>query len=194
MATSVSVIIPTWQRHHLLLPRSLESLMTQTVPADEIIVVSDGPDPILRALMTAIPVTYLEVDVHHEGTNFGSYARNFALRHVHTDLIAYLDDDNSLRPRHLECLVDALDRTPSAQFAYSQMFRHTFNDIVGSPIADFGCVDTSILMHRATLQTRWPEPDSEICDWELVKGWLGMGAEYVHIPEITVDYFFRGGE
>lgn len=169
--------------------------MHQTLPPDEVLVVSDGPDGVLRQLMVDVPFTYLEVPTHFSGgVNFGSYARNFALRQVRTDYVAYLDDDNSARPRHVEVLVDALDKNPRAQFAYSQMFRHTFGDIVGSPIADFGCVDSSILIHRAELQTRWPEPDSEICDWELVKGWLGMGAEYVNVPEITVDYYFRGGE
>jgi Glycosyl transferase family 2 len=37
------------------------------------------------------------------------------------ELIAYCDDDDALRPRHVELLVAALKANPRAGFAYTQM-------------------------------------------------------------------------
>lgn len=40
------------------------------------------------------------------------------------ELIAYCDDDDALRPRHVELLVAALKANPRAGFAYTQMICH----------------------------------------------------------------------
>jgi len=44
----VSVITPTWQRHDLLLSRTVPSVQAQRYPSVEHIIVSDGPDPELK--------------------------------------------------------------------------------------------------------------------------------------------------
>ena len=48
MEPLVSIIVPTYNRHELLLNRCLPSIFRQTYPKIEIIVVSDGPDNWLR--------------------------------------------------------------------------------------------------------------------------------------------------
>lgn len=190
----ISVITPTWQRHDLLLNRCIPSVRAQTVPVEHV-VVSDGPDPQLRDLLAGAGVVYAEVPEHHtEGVNVGGWARNRGLEVATGDLIAYLDDDNAFRPPHIEKLAAALTES-TADFAYTRMFRHGIGDVIGTDPPVHGGVDSSVLMHRRwapDLFGRWPAPSTYSIDWELVGAWLSAGAKWVHVPDVTVDYFHRG--
>jgi hypothetical protein len=40
----------------------------------------------------------------------------------------------------------------------------------------------------------WPEPheiagDKHAPDWGVVERWLTAGAQWVHVPQVTVDYY-----
>jgi glycosyltransferase involved in cell wall biosynthesis len=192
---SITVITPTWQRHDILINRCLPSVAAQTVPVEHI-VVSDGPDPVLRELLASTDVMYIEVDEHHtEGVNVGGWARNRGLEFASGDLIAYLDDDNVFRPDHVELLANALIEHPDRDFAYSQMFRHGLGDIIGREPPAYGCIDSSIIMHRADTHKKfgsWPTPSEYHIDWQIIEAWLLGGATWVFVPEVTVDYYFRG--
>lgn len=190
----ISVITPTWQRHSLLLDRCIPSVAAQTV-AVEHVVSSDGPDPELRSLLAGMDVVYVEQDEHSDDPcNYGARARNRGLQAATGDLIAYVDDDNALRPRHVEVLALALELNPLADFAYSQMYRHGLGDVIGSAPPAHGTVDSSILMHRKGGPGRfgfWPVPAPYEVDWIFVQSWLAGGAGYVFVPELTVDYYYR---
>lgn len=161
----------------------------------EHVVVSDGPDPTLRELVQGLDVTYAEVAEHADDPcNYGARARNRGLEVATGDLVAYVDDDNAFRPNHVACLAAALEANPSADFAYSQMFRHGLGDVIGSIPPVHGTVDSSILMHRKNGPGRfglWPVPSPYEVDWIFVSTWLRAGAAYVFVPELTVDYYYR---
>lgn len=190
----ITVVTPTWQRHALLTTRCIPSVAAQTVPVEHV-VVSDGPDPALQALLADADVVYVEVDQHHDHpTNVGGWARNRGLEVATGDLIAYLDDDNAYRPHHIAALAAALHTDPGADFAYSRMFRHGIGDIIGSTPPRHGTIDSSLIMHRRDTPNRfgrWPAPSGYSIDWELVQAWLAGGAKWVHVPDITVDYYHQ---
>lgn len=191
----VSVITPTWERHDVLMSRCIPSVMAQTHLVEHV-VVSDGADPTLRDLLTNTGVVYAEVDEHHiEGVNVGGWARNRGLDVATGDIIAYLDDDNAFRPHHIETLVEAF--TDSTDFVYSQMFRHGLGDVVGTDPPVYGGIDSSLIAHRrSTTETfgRWPVPSGYAIDWELIEAWMAGGATWVHVPEVTVDYYYGGAQ
>jgi len=198
--TLVSVITPTWQRHHLLLQRAIPSVRAQDYPAIQHIVCSDGPDETLEDLLLLEPVTYVQTPVHHEHAfNYGSAARNHALNYAVGNYVAYLDDDNAWRPDHLSRLVEALDNNPEAGFAYSQLITHPQGLVIGSDPPAYAGIDTSVIMHRHELLNLacWPDPDNIVNDqhapdWAIVAAWLDKGARWVHVPAVTVDYHFPG--
>lgn len=191
----ISVIIPTWQRHELLISRAIPSVLAQTVPV-ECIVSSDGPDLHLRGLLEGMPVVYVECTEHTEHpTNVGGWARNRGLEAATGQFIAYLDDDNALRPNHVEVLTKKLAEDPRCDFVYSMMERHGIGDLVGSVPPAFGCIDSSIIMHRSDTHLKfgwWPTPSEYAIDWQLIERWLLMGACYDFVPEVTVDYYVKG--
>lgn len=195
--TRISVITPTWRRGITLLGRCVPSVRAQTWPDVEHVIVSDGPDPDLAADLAGQPVVFDQLDSHVDGTvDYGSRARNRALQLATGDLIAYLDDDNAFRPQHLATLAGALLANPDVDFAYSQMLT-TAGNVIGAARPQYGGIDTSIIMHRAGLPERaggWPLPedlafDPHAPDWGAVSRWLLAGARWIHVPEITVDYW-----
>jgi glycosyltransferase involved in cell wall biosynthesis len=208
--TLVSVVTPTWDRTLLLQDRCIRSVVKQSWPEIEHVIVSDGPDDWTRlhlqnsGMMTDRGgwIIYDELPDHTEYLSvWGSRARNHALSLTHGQFIAYLDDDNAYHPIHIAALVDALQCNPDADFAYSQMKRYRKGvvvDIVGGDPPAYGQIDTSLIMHRAGIPERmgmWPSPmpagvaDAHAPDWVVVQSWMEAGAKWVHVPQVTVDYY-----
>jgi glycosyltransferase involved in cell wall biosynthesis len=221
----VSVITPTWHRHDLLINRAMPSVQAQTYRNIEHIIVSDGPDPALaRLLMTEymravyldavperFPVTGPVMMEHNHPVMFaqlpdhtgewGSRSRLHGIELARGELIAYIDDDDALRPEHVELLVAALIANPKAGLAYSRMASYgagTGNvTVIGTEMLAPCGIGTPMMVHRRSLLdlATWGPPDS-MEDWKLVEKWLAHGVEYVFVPQTTVDVWpstYRGG-
>lgn len=103
------MIIPTYNRRDLL-PRALDSVLAQTVPVDEIIVIddgsTDGTDDMLRA-------RYGDRVRYVWQPNAGvSAARNHGLRLAQGRYLALLDSDDLWLPSKTELQVAFLDAHP----------------------------------------------------------------------------------
>lgn len=88
----VSVIIPTYDRPHLL-QRTLSSLARQRLPADEfeVLVVDDGSNrPPLLSNGGELPRRLSLVRQTHQGATL---ARNLGARESHGEVLIFLDDD-----------------------------------------------------------------------------------------------------
>lgn len=206
----IAVITPTWQRHDLLIERCIPSIDAQRGdfrseggPALFVvwhIIVSDGPDPGLREKL-GDRRTFVELPEHRG--KCGTYAINAgveAAKRMGADLFTVVDDDNAARPRHCEVLYRAIvapwaEGREAYDFAYSQIYRHGIGDTIGSDPPRLGGIDGNALMWWARTHQRfgmWPHVD-RWPDWRLVSRWLRQGASYVHVPEVTVDYYYHPG-
>lgn len=103
----VSVIIPTFNRPHLL-KHALTSLIEQTYPHWEALVISDGGDP-LRLGQGGLPsderIRIISLPKNRER----SYCRNLGIREASGQYIAFLDDDDVFYRHHLELAVRTLE-------------------------------------------------------------------------------------
>jgi glycosyltransferase involved in cell wall biosynthesis len=106
-APAVSVVIPTYNRAHLLL-RSLESVLGQTLPALEAVVVDDGStdetERVVRELGSEL-VRY----VRQPQRAGAQAARNRGIREARGDWIAFQDSDDEWLPDKLERQVPLID-------------------------------------------------------------------------------------
>lgn len=192
---TISVVTPTWQRHDHLILRCIPSVADQLYPRVEHIVVSDGKDNALynRLKMDAPPgVRYAELDSHDPTARWGHWARLAGIEMATGDLIAYLDDDNSYRPQHLWLLASALGEDPDAGFAYPRTLMHVYGNEyeIGTDPPQYGHVDTSGIVHRrGILEVETWKPSLPTIDWDLVNRWMIAGIKWVHVPEVTCDYF-----
>jgi glycosyltransferase involved in cell wall biosynthesis len=112
---TVSVIIPTYNRETVL-RRSVISVLEQTHPPQEIIVVDDGStDGTEQLISNEFPqVQYLKQE------NRGiSAARNTGISHAVSKWIAFLDSDDEWLPKKLEEQINALIRQPSINICHT---------------------------------------------------------------------------
>ena len=112
----VSVIMPTFDRPDFL-PRAVKSVLAQTYPNVELIVVNDAGCPVdelLRPLDPEGRITYVRLGRNRNR----SAARNAGLALARGKYVAYLDDDDWYLPSHLERLVGLLEQSGGA-VAYS---------------------------------------------------------------------------
>jgi glycosyltransferase involved in cell wall biosynthesis len=97
----VSAVIPTRDRPQLL-ACAIRSVLRQTWPNLEILVVVDGPDPATAAHLETIADPRLRV-LFLSQQRGGSDARNAGVRTALGEWIAFLDDDDEWLPRKIEC-------------------------------------------------------------------------------------------
>lgn len=101
MSSSVSVVIPTHNRAHLL-GAAIESALAQTSPPEEIIVVDDGSTDGTAELVRSF--TRKNVRYVWQPRRERSAARNVGIDLARTPWIAFLDSDDFWDANHLESL------------------------------------------------------------------------------------------
>lgn len=112
---SISVVIPTFNRVSLL-ERALASVLMQTLPADEIIIVDDGStDNTVSTLKSLHP----EVNLIQQDNQGVSAARNTGISAARHDWIALLDSDDVWHENKLERQIKALKNAPEYLLCHS---------------------------------------------------------------------------
>jgi len=114
--SSISVVIPAHNRASLL-PRALRSVLAQTLPPLEIIVVDDGSsDPTRQLIEQHFPrVRYL-----YQANQGVSSARNRGIEAAHGDWIALLDSDDEWLPEKLRLQMQALQAQPGIRLCHTE--------------------------------------------------------------------------
>lgn len=185
--TVVIPTIPTEARYHML-QRAVESVWSQTFPPDSV---------------------QLEGDLDREGA---SVVRDRGLRHVETELAAFLDDDDVLYPQHLEHLLAKMNET-GADLVYPWF------DVVGGsdPFPEFFgqpwdnehphqttvtfLAKTEVLLACGGFQDLMDGPDVGTDplghrageEYRLVLRLAAAGYKIVHLPERTWQWNHWGG-
>ncbi len=108
----VTVVIPTLGRSPWL-AQSIRSALGQTARAAAVIVVSDGSAPVTREIAHPFGEAITLIEIERRGQ---AGAMNEALRHVKTELVAWLDDDDRFLPRKLELQAAHMAAHPDAVF------------------------------------------------------------------------------
>jgi glycosyltransferase involved in cell wall biosynthesis len=114
--TKVSVIIPAYNRAHLL-PECLESVLAQSFQDFEIIVVDDGSTDNTHEIVSTFPAKYAWQE--NQGP---PGARNRGIELAHGEYVAFLDSDDALLQDALEKGVEVLDKHPEAAFSHGQAY------------------------------------------------------------------------
>lgn len=126
-APTVSVILPTFNRAHLI-AASIISLFEQTYPILEILVVDDGSTDNTEAVVAGFADRVRYVRQENGGKNA---AINTGLRGVQGDLVWIMDDDD-LAPRDaLERLVAPFIADPSTAITYGALQKFREDDVTG---------------------------------------------------------------
>ncbi len=203
----VSVIVPTYNRPEML-KRAVESVLSQTYPSIEIVVVNDAGDDaehIIRALNTRSDIFY----IRHAANRGLAAARNTGIRAAHGKYIAYLDDDDIYYPDHIERLVTSLTST-DYRVAHTQACRSHqekrdgryiethkttpyTTDVTHEGLLVCNLVPVLCVMHEKSCLNEVGCFDETLPtheDWDL---WIRLSKKYefLHIPRVTAEVTWR---
>jgi GT2 family glycosyltransferase/MoaA/NifB/PqqE/SkfB family radical SAM enzyme/Tfp pilus assembly protein PilF/glycosyltransferase involved in cell wall biosynthesis len=201
----VSVIVPTFNRPDML-PDTLRSILDQTYPYIEIVVVNDAGKSVERLVKEVAPNA---VYISHERNKGLAGARNTGIRQATGKYIAYLDDDDIFYPEHIETLVTFLEES-DCKVAYTDAYRafqsHANGryEVVRRELAhgiDFNydriLVDNFVpvlcFMHEKGCIEESGYFDENLPrheDWDL---WIRMSRKFrfSHIPKVTCEFSCR---
>lgn len=193
---SITVVIPTIPGREQLLGRAVTSVEAQTRPPDDLVV---------------------EVDTERTGA---AATRNRALGNVLTDWVAFLDDDDTLYPQHLQRLEQRADDT-GADLVYPWFDGANATGVLstvrgGCPVAPFGVdfgdeqrhhllttanfIPITVLVRTELIRDAggfspppWASPDNPCEDWGCWVKLLERGAQFAHLPEVTWTWQIHDG-
>ncbi|MDR3711707.1 MAG: glycosyltransferase [Puia sp.] len=115
----VSVILPTYNRAHLL-PESIESVLSQGYTDLELIIMDDGSTDDTRDLLSGIRDDRIKYyPMPHTG--YTSRLKNFAIGQSSGDLLAFIDSDDTWKAGKLEKQVRLLNENPSIGFSLTDV-------------------------------------------------------------------------
>jgi glycosyltransferase involved in cell wall biosynthesis len=109
---TISIVIPTYNRADIL-PRALESVLSQTVSDFEVIVVDDGSTDNTEAVVNSYDDPRLRY-VRSEERKGANAARNAGIDAAEADIVSFLDSDDTFHPQHLEVAMNRLNNAPSS--------------------------------------------------------------------------------
>ena len=157
---AVSVVIPTYNRVHLV-TRAIRSALAALSTGDEVIVVDDGSTDETAAVVEGFEAPVRLLRRPHEGAGA---ARNAGLAAARGPFVAFLDSDDEWFPDKIDLQRTFLERRPDVLYAFS----------------DFGVRLEDGTEHRRYL-SRWlktPRPLSDV---------LGPGVPYSSVAPCPAD-------
>ena len=194
----VSVILPTYNRAAQV-GQAIASVVAQSHRAWELIVVDDASTDDTCAVVRSFadPRIFLVRLPFNCGSPMRP--RNVGLQLARGDYVAYIDDDNTWRPQHLERLLAAVAAHPGAVGAYAGKAHHLPDGSVEEICRPDQGIDTQDGLHTRAALSLVPE------------GWLGQDfahedAEFwgklrarhpgglVFVPEVLSDYYIHEGQ
>jgi glycosyltransferase involved in cell wall biosynthesis len=204
----VSVILPTYNRDRIL-PRTIKSVLRQTMPDFELIIIDDASTDDTEEVVRSFEdprIIYIKRVFNHlkiyRQSGFIDNPRNDGLKHARGLYIAYIDSDDLYRGLFLEKMCAFLDEHPGVGMAYADAFWHRNLDGIKEEAncnmsVDFGpkvmrirnIIRTQTVMHRrevvekvgffAPIGVKCPHPGISYVGNEDWDYWLRISEKFV---------------
>lgn len=197
---AVSVVIPTFNRRHLV-GDAVESALAQTWRDREIIVIDDGSSDGTAEYLRERFGERIRLIVQENGGI--SCARNRGISEARGSWVAFLDSDDKWLPRKLETQMSWIEEHPEVRFLCSRFRAYEigredqlrfgpddFSDRFEDLLASRNFIPTSTVMVHGRCFAEVGAFDSSIPTFEDFDLWLRLAARYPYdcVPEILVEY------
>lgn len=111
------MVICTYNRVRLL-PRAVNSLLSQTVTDWECLIIDDGSADSTPAYAENLLQVYPQFRYHRQENGGLTAARNAGIKHARAPWVTFLDSDDEYAPEHLELRLNMLDRNPDVDLLH----------------------------------------------------------------------------
>lgn len=109
MNSNLTVVVPVYNVEKYL-SKCIDSILNQTLPVDEIILVDDGSKDKSGSIADDYAKKYNKVRVIHQKNGGLSAARNTGINSATMEYIAFVDSDDYIAPTMYEVLMESLKR------------------------------------------------------------------------------------
>jgi glycosyltransferase involved in cell wall biosynthesis len=181
MTTKYTVIIPAYNAAHTI-SESIESILRQTIPPIQILVIDDGSTDATRQVVEAFGGC---VSVQTQTNQGPGTAMSLGLRQCDTPLIAAIDADDIWLPQKSERQIEYLHHHPNCPAVFARM-RH-FGKSAANDVVQDGWGRSTVLMRRTVYDclgdvVDLPGRRGEMIDW--IARARDAGMEMVMMPDI----------
>lgn len=207
---TVSVIIPTYNRVHLI-SRAIQSVLNQSYRDFEIIVVDDCSTDVTEVIIKDFQEQDKRIRyIRHEKNKGGSAARNTGITSAKGDYIALLDDDDGWLPEKIEKQVikfrNSPDKVGVIYCGFFYVLEESGNIVAESVPALRGNIYANLLkncilgsptplIRRTCFQKAglYDETLPSAQDWDM---WIRLSKyyEFDFIPDILAKHYIHGGQ
>jgi glycosyltransferase involved in cell wall biosynthesis len=189
---SVGVVIPVRDGERYLV-ETLESVLTQTCPPEDVVVIDDGSRDKTAGVAERYAPQVRCVSQLPQGIGA---ARNRGVAEVHGDLLAFLDGDDLWPADRLERQLDAFSGDPSPDLVFGHIEQFVSPDLDTAASAELRCPDApqpaflanTMLVPRTVWEQVGPFSTtvirSEFLDWFLRARELGL--REAMIPDVVL--------
>lgn len=188
----VSVIIAAWNAEAYI-AEAIESILRQTAPPDEIIVVDDGSSDGTRGILDSFGDRIIAITQANSGQ---AVAVNKALAMARGELIGFCDADDLWTPRKQEAQLALLERDDNIEAAFGKVQQFVSSDVPEQHRARLtpdveimpGELKQCMLIRHAALNRIGPFDESLPATFFIA--WLGrakqLGLKSAHVDDIVV--------
>lgn len=180
----ISVIIPAYQAERFL-ARALDSVLAQTLPPREIIVVNDGSTDGTSHVARQYGDRVHLIETANSGVGA---ARNTGIQYATGRQVAFLDADDVWRPHKLALQWDLLRQPPFPNFVFGEI--EQYRDATGQFLSrQKGIHFTCLLARRSVFDRaglfRTDCATGELLDWMMRAADLGL--THASVPEVIAE-------
>jgi hypothetical protein len=158
------------------------------------------PDPDLQLLIDNEPETDVHINYVELGRNFSTYLERsrcaapmiVAQLLVKGEYIAWLADDERMKPEHIMSLVDMIEEC-DVDFAYSKtdMYCIGYSEsrwIIGSDPPRMGQVTNVVYKTKLIEYGLTRLGVDRTPDWTQISEWINAGATWAFLPRVTFEH------
>lgn len=196
MSVKFSIIIPTYNRAHLL-HNAIESVIHQSYQDWELIIVDDGSKDNTQELVDSYAEKEVRIKYFYQENKERSAARNLGIENSSGEWICFLDSDDVYFSNHLECLHESVMQFNHVKFFITGIVIKKVGLDVKRPFLNFSnknrinvVAQKFILMNTVCISKSILEEfrfDERFSIWEDTQLWLRilMENEIYQIQEYT---------
>lgn len=133
----VSLIMPAYNAEDYI-ARSIDTALAQSFPDMELIIVNDGSTDGTQAVLDWYRERYPQVKTFYKENGGQATARNMGIEKAEGNYIAFMDNDDTLRPDMMERLHDSIVKN-DCDIAMTSVYRLTgekYEDMTSYPMAE----------------------------------------------------------
>lgn len=189
---AIAVIVPIYNREAYL-AETLASILNQSLPPQEIIVIDDGSTDRGGEIAHSFP----SVRYHYQTNQGAASARNWGIQLATGDFFAFLDSDDRWTVDKLKQQWVALTENPSLDMVFGHVRQFYSPDLTGEArektkipreVLPGYHVGTMMIRREAFLRVGWFETDlrqGEFISWYLRA--IDLGLQSMMLPEVVME-------